>query len=151
MSIRCMQDSDIAKVNAIELQSLSPWSIPSLRQELLREHGVQYLLVDCDTIIAWAALQVLGSEAELMKIAVTQEYRRRGVALSFVSDITNILMEKGVKEIFLEVREKNVPACKLYEKIGFKQIGNRKKYYQNPQDNALIYKLSVVHSGELKS
>lgn len=144
MEIRPMHGADVAEICAIELQSPSPWNDASLRQELLREHGVQYLLVDCDTIVAWVAFQVLGPEAELLKIAVASDYRRRGLALFFLNEITKKLMEKGVEEIFLEVREKNTPASKLYEKIGFNKIGIRKNYYQKPQDNALLYKLSLV-------
>lgn len=144
MYIRDMQESDVASVNAIELQSLSPWSTSSLCGELSRQHGAQYLLVDCDTIVAWAAFQILGPEAELLKIAVSDAYRRRGLGSFFLCEISKMLAENGVEEIFLEVREQNDPACKLYQKIGFVQIGKRKKYYQNPQDNALIYKLGVA-------
>lgn len=148
MYIRDMQGSDIAQVNAIELQSLSPWQISSLEQELLREHGVQYLLIDCDTIVAWVAYQIVGPEAELLKIAVIDQYRRRGLALYFLNEMNKMLRDMGVEEIFLEVRENNVPACSLYEKMGFEAIGKRQKYYQNPQDNALIYKLDIAQSGE---
>jgi ribosomal-protein-alanine N-acetyltransferase len=50
--------------------------------------------------------------------------------------------ERKVKEVFLEVRESNFPAIKLYYKLGFKEIGRRKGYYKG--EDALIMKLTLA-------
>ena len=55
----------------------------------------------------------------------------------------NICRSNGVEDIFLEVRESNVSARALYVKLGFAEIGKRKKYYSNPTEDAILMKLSL--------
>ena len=50
---------------------------------------------------------------------------------------------KEVKSLFLEVRENNTAARKLYEKTGFVEVGMRKNYYSNPTENAVLYKMEI--------
>jgi ribosomal-protein-alanine N-acetyltransferase len=52
--------------------------------------------------------------------------------------LIGLATEKGVTEIFLEVRETNVGAIRLYERLGFEEVGIRKNYYEKPKENALI-------------
>ena len=70
-------------------------------------------------------------------IAVSPEYRKKGLA----GKLLEALFEKiGSAEIFLEVRESNQNAIALYQKYKFKQVGIRKNFYQNPQENAILMK-----------
>lgn len=74
---------------------------------------------------------------EILKIAVCPIARRKGLASKLIS---NCVEEK---EIFLEVRKSNEKAIKFYIKNGFKEIGIRKKYYPDNNEDAIIMKLEV--------
>jgi [ribosomal protein S18]-alanine N-acetyltransferase len=43
--------------------------------------------------------------------------------------------------ILLEVRESNLPARRLYEKHGFREVGRRRAYYRDPAEAAILYAL----------
>ena len=80
---------------------------------------------------------VLG-ETDMMNIAVHPDYRRRGVAQTLVNTLVTALAENGSHSLMLEVRVSNEPAKALYEKLGFRQVGLRPRYYRNPREDALI-------------
>lgn len=82
-------------------------------------------------------------EAEVLKIVVLKEYRRKGIASLLMKNVINKLVEVDVGVLFLEVRSDNVPAKMLYEKIGFEKIYERQKYYSDGVD-AYIYRLSLL-------
>ena len=71
-------------------------------------------------------------------MAVDKQYRRKNVAEQLVDNIIKKGKELGITDITLEVRESNVGAIALYEKLGFEEAGIRKNFYQRPTENALI-------------
>lgn len=150
MQIRRLVLEDLDQITAIELSSPSPWLYSSLVSELQRPHGVQYVVTSRDDqdIIAWCAALVLGVEAELLKIAVHFDSRKQGVALFCLTELSKRLLESNVQDIFLEVRSHNIPACQLYHKMGFQQVGIRPSYYQDPQDDALIFSKHIAYNSQ---
>jgi ribosomal-protein-alanine N-acetyltransferase len=82
-----------------------------------------------------------GPEWELENIAVLPEYRRRGLARRLLSALLKQARLQGAERIFLEVRESNLAAIRLYEAAGFQQLGRRREYYLNPTEDAL----TLVH------
>lgn len=148
MYIRPLTPQDLDQVAMIETSSHSPWSQSSLCSELLRAGGEQYVVVreDNSAVIGWCAVLVVAGEAELLKIAVSELYRKQGVAFFLLSDLLEKLAQQCVQDVFLEVRETNIPAYRLYRKLGFQQVGTRPKYYQNPPDDALIFAKHIAYS-----
>ena len=67
----------------------------------------------------------------ILTIDVSPQYRRRGVAQSLLREIEKIFREKGVKSCRLEVREDNIAALRLYQKLGYKKVARLKNYYEN--------------------
>ena len=80
---------------------------------------------------------VLG-ETDMMNVAVSPEFRRKGIAEALVNALVEALKEQGSHCLTLEVRASNHPARALYEKLGFSHIGTRKNYYRNPKEDGLI-------------
>lgn len=76
------------------------------------------------------------NEVEILNLAVSPEFRRRGLA----SDLLRNHLQPGVV-YFLEVRESNADARKLYTRMGFEKIGQRKRYYQNPVETAIVMRM----------
>ncbi|BHH86326.1 hypothetical protein LA52FAK_46150 [Desulforhopalus sp. 52FAK] len=140
-----MLDTDLAEVVCIEQQNKSPWSPKALADELRQERGV-VLVAELDNtpanrpcVVGWCASRYLAPEAELLKIAVSVELRKHGVASSLLSCLCNLLSEKGVETLFLEVRSQNQSALSFYKKTGFLQTGERIGYYSDPVDVALLF------------
>ena len=77
--------------------------------------------------------------ADIEDVFVIPEERGKKISSSLADKTLKDLKEKGVREVFLEVREKNSVARNLYEKFGFNIVSVRKKYY-NDGENAVIYK-----------
>jgi ribosomal-protein-alanine N-acetyltransferase len=67
----------------------------------------------------------------ILTIDVSPQYRRRGVAQNLLQEIEKIFREKGVKSCRLEVREDNIAALRLYQKLGYKKVARLKDYYEN--------------------
>ena len=103
-----------------------------------------YFESDCYTVYVTdggfcAIMQNLDS-ADLLDIAVLPEKRGEGRASSLMEFMIDDLKNKGVTQIFLEVRKSNESAIALYKKFGFEKISERKNYYSEPKEDALIYR-----------
>lgn len=76
------------------------------------------------------------AEREILNVAVASEFRRQGIATALLRH------ELGHRAVyFLEVRESNLAAQKLYRKLGFQEIGRRPNYYDSPQETAIVMKM----------
>ena len=87
-------------------------------------------------IVGYALGRVVADEAELLKICVLKEWRKRGIAEKMLGSLLGKMREKGAAACFLEVRSKNTPALALYQKLGFEKIALRRNYY--PDDDAVV-------------
>ena len=81
---------------------------------------------------------ILGYEGSITNVAIDPEYRRQGIGRKMLLKLIEIVKEKGVTALTLEVRVSNAPAISLYEGLGFKSVGQRPKYYTNPVEAAEI-------------
>ncbi len=77
------------------------------------------------------------SEREILNLAVAPEHRRRGVATLLVADE----IAKAPLDLFLEVRESNEAARTLYERCGFRLVGRRPGYYEEPPEAAIVMRM----------
>jgi ribosomal-protein-alanine N-acetyltransferase len=73
-------------------------------------------------------------ECEILNLAVAPEARRRGMATALAGEVTAL----AGGAVFLEVRCSNAAARKLYEKLGFRQVGLRKDYYHSPPEDGIV-------------
>jgi ribosomal-protein-alanine N-acetyltransferase len=74
-------------------------------------------------------------EIEVLNLAVSPAFRRQGIATTLLSALEH-------SDLFLEVRESNTPARSLYWKLGFRVVGKREEYYDDPVESALVMRLS---------
>ena len=139
MIIRKMKASDVAAIAELEKRCFSdPWSADSIASELVNPLSY-WLVAEVDGQVAgYVGSQSVLDAADMMNIAVSPEYRRRGVAKALVNELTAYLSKNNVIALLLEVRVSNEPAIALYEKMGFQQVGRRPNYYRNPREDALI-------------
>lgn len=108
--------------------------------ELNHSSGIQ-LVASKDKrakIIGWCCARIVVPEAELLKITVAPHYRRSGAGTLLLHHLIDRCDLAGCGEMYLEVREKNHAAFRLYQNSGFKKMGIRFNYYSAPADSALI-------------
>lgn len=93
------------------------------------------IYVACDPrrqIAGFAMLRHLVDEVELITIAVDRRWRRKGVGLLLMRALLEALRMSSARRILLEVADDNAAAIRLYDKLGFARIGERKGYYPRP-------------------
>jgi [ribosomal protein S18]-alanine N-acetyltransferase len=93
----------------------------------------------CGFIIA----RIVADECELENIAVDPSEVRQGIGSLLLLELNRIARARGIHRIFLEVRESNSAACRLYEKWGFARDGERSAYYSDPVEKAILYSLRL--------
>ena len=134
-----MNGGDVAQVAAIEASSLSPWSREQIAAELKRKTGLSLVAVaSAGELQAWCCGLHAGDDAELLKITVNPARRRQGIAEALLLEFCFQFTRHDTEQIFLEVRSQNLPALRLYGKLGFQETGRRNNYYKEPTDDALI-------------
>jgi len=88
-------------------------------------------------IIFWMIEKLI----EIHHIAVSPKHQKRGIGHALMKFILDQARQNEIPEIYLEVRKSNMGAIQFYQRFGFKKQGTRKEYYQNPVEDALIYKI----------
>ena len=145
MIIRKMKIDDAPAIAELEKQCFSdPWSEKSIASEATNPLSY-WLVAEIDGNIAgYVGSQTVLDAADMMNIAVSPAYRRQGIGQALVNALTDYLQHNGVIALLLEVRVSNIQAIALYDKLGFKQVGRRPKYYHNPREDALILRKELV-------
>ncbi len=140
MRIKKASKERLDAVLEIEKSSFSaPWSRESFKGELAAAES--HFTVSEDEngeITGFCVMRVFGDEAELFNIAVSPERRNAHIGETLLTEALEYAKSKKVSAVFLEVRESNTAARKLYEKKGFRSIGVRRGYYDFPTEDAVL-------------
>jgi ribosomal-protein-alanine N-acetyltransferase len=125
---------------ALEARSFAdPWTRADLEPLFGAGAAAAFLARDAaGAAVGFALFQLLPGEAELLRIGVVPEARRRGAARRLLAAALGALAAGGRPACHLEVRAGNLPACALYERLGFVRVGLRRAYYADGED-ALRY------------
>ncbi len=83
------------------------------------------------------------AEAEILNLGVAMHARRRGIGRCLVQHMLAELGERDVSVVYLEVRESNAAARRLYEEVGFREVGRRARYYRQPVEDAVILRAAI--------
>jgi ribosomal-protein-alanine N-acetyltransferase len=140
---RTMSHDDLPQVSDIERRSYDyPWSHGVFRDCLLAGYSC-IVLERADEIAGYGILSVAAGEAHILNLCVDPGCRRLGYGDRLLDEILLRARAAGVREIFLEVRPSNATALSLYRKKGFRQIANRRAYYQarNVREDAAVLSL----------
>jgi [ribosomal protein S18]-alanine N-acetyltransferase len=128
--IRLMRDSDLESVAAIErLVQTHPWNKQQFQESLASYQCTVY--EQANQVVGFCILQPVLDEANLLLMAIHPSQQGKGLGYKLLDQSIQQLKNNPI-QIFLEVRESNTAAIRLYEKTGFHQIDLRKNYYPNP-------------------
>lgn len=140
MIIRIMEPKDVPAAAVLEAENFSePWSEHSFMEEIKKETSIYLVAYENNKLVGVCGLVTAFDEGEVLNVSVQKEYRKQGIALKMLKHLFAEAEHKGIRHFTLEVRESNVPARTLYEKLGFACEGIRPDFYRNPTENAAIY------------
>lgn len=134
------QNQDLDAVCEIEQKVFTtPWSRQSFLDCARWSEFWFYVAVQDEKIVGYFVSQVVGEEAELHNIAVDPSSQKKGIGKKLMGFFLKKGSEENVENIFLMVRPSNLAAVTLYQSFGFSLLDRRKKYYQDNQEDALIF------------
>ena len=119
------------------------WSYNILKNELLNDKTTYIVAKENNQIVGFAGIMTCLDEATLNNIVVKKSCRGRGIGGELLEALLELCADMNMKSLTLEVNVSNTPAIKLYEKFGFKNLGIRKKYYNNSQDAIIMTKYDI--------
>jgi ribosomal-protein-alanine N-acetyltransferase len=146
MMIREMTPMDADAAAFIEKETFSqPWSRQAFLDSLANPNTM-FLTAeeecggndDAPVVIGYVGMYLAGDEGEITNVAVTPDFRRKGIGKALISELIARAEERGVSRIVLEVRVSNHPAIALYEQMGFCRVGTRRGFYDFPKEDADI-------------
>jgi [ribosomal protein S18]-alanine N-acetyltransferase len=146
MSIRPATADDVAAIAALEAASFpeDAWPAGYLADAIAGTlHGTGVLVAEVDgVVVVHAIASVVFEMAELQRIAVAPEHRRRGIAGLLLAAVRDRAAARGAPALLLEVKETNAGALAFYERAGFVEIDRRPRYYRNG-DTAIVLSLPL--------
>ena len=144
-----MTVADVEAVHAIETACFSaPWSKASFYREVTENECARYIVLREDGVaIAYAGVWFVLDEGHITNIAVRPDRRGMGYGERVTRALIQLAADSGMNWMTLEVRRSNKAAQNLYHKLGFIDVGYRKRYYDNTED-ALIMALERLPEGD---
>lgn len=104
-----------------------------INKEILSDTDSIYNYMDGETVLGYLEIRLVDGVVDVMNLFVNEENRRQGIGTKLMNKMID---EEDYSRIMLEVNENNNPAIRLYNKLGFKEISLRERYYG--EDTALI-------------
>ncbi len=140
VTVRAAAEIDLVAIHAIECASFGdPWALEGFRDLIDHPRAKMEVAVDASgEVLGYAVAWYVADESEIANFAVAPVARRRGVGALLLDRILRAAAEFGANTVFLEVRESNEDARKLYEAREFEVAGKRNNYYRKPDEDALI-------------
>lgn len=142
---RSMQEDDLPQVMHIERQVYThPWS-QGIFLDCIRGDYICRVLMDGDVMLGYSIMSVAIGESHLLNVCVDPAQQSRGIGRYLLFQVIDDAKEELAESLFLEVRPSNIHANRLYESMGFTEIGRRKGYYPSHEgrEDALVLALSL--------
>ena len=139
MELRRARPDDATAIAEMEEKIFNdPWVKKDIFSYICSDTGMCFSALDESGVVGYIIGRKIPPEGEIYRIAVREDKRQRGIGYRLLSYAMKTERGSGVETVFLEVRSKNTAARALYLAYGFKEMGIRRNYYQNPQDDAVI-------------
>lgn len=137
---RRMTLADVEQVHALEESTFAqPWSLQSFIDEMERNACARYIVAEeAGTVLGYAGAWLIIDEGHITNVAVAQSVRGKGVGTALMEALMQYAANMGVQYMTLEVRKTNLIAQKLYRRMGFMELGVRKRYYEDNGEDALL-------------
>lgn len=144
-ALRAMRLEDLDTVAALEAGAYEfPWTLGIFR-DCLRAGYECWVLARGDQVIGYAVLSVAASEAHLLNVCIAPDHQRGGHGTRVIRRMIDLARWHHADRMFLEVRPSNTRAIRLYDHIGFNEIGRRPNYYpaRHGREDAIVMAIEL--------
>jgi ribosomal-protein-alanine N-acetyltransferase len=118
----------IAAVHNVSFQR--GWGEDEIHRLLIEHNVVAHRATNRRAFVGFILSRLAAGEAEILSVAIAPAWRGRAIARPMLMLHLRRLAGLGVRSVFLEVGERNAPACRLYRRAGFHEVGRRQGYYE---------------------
>jgi [ribosomal protein S18]-alanine N-acetyltransferase len=146
--IEPMRAADLEAVVRIERASFpTPWPRQAFLHELERNRVAALWVARAEgsdeaggaaPVVGYLCLWIVADEVHVTNLAVDPAWRGEGIARFLLATLLARHRAAGARRAFLEVRPGNVEARRLYEGLGFREVGRRRGYYVDTGEDALL-------------
>src|ERR1700758_4970345 len=146
-AIRPAQAADVDDVGAIERAVFSdPWSAHDFG-ECVASGALFLVAEEHGTVVGYVVAHDAADEGEILNLGVAPAHRRRGLGRALIQGVVALLGKRGVRVVYLEVRESNAGARRLYQSLGFGEVARRARYYRRPVEDAVVLRAAIQADG----
>ena len=143
-TVRFVSEDDIKGIHDVAVGNCdNPWSEEQFEKELQNELSLFLCAKHNNRVVGFINIHTVIPDAHINEIAVKKELRRQGIAAMLLNSGISESRNRGCEIMTLEVRSENMAARNLYMKNGFKDVGIRKRFYSNPDDDAVTMKRDI--------
>ncbi len=141
---------DIFRIEQLSYNGKSPWRKEMFYKDLNRNPHTIYIIMDYkgEKVAFLGARTTKGREVHISNICVLPQYRSLGCASALITQLVNCANILEKKEITLEVRQSNIPARRLYHRMGFVETGMKLGYYHLEKEDAIEMTLELQSGDE---
>jgi ribosomal-protein-alanine N-acetyltransferase len=148
-SIDVACDDDITAISEIEREAFSdPWSARSFRDAL--EHPAVYFgcaRSDGSGVLGYVVAWFVADEGEIANLAVAPAGWGHGIGRALLDAALTEAKHRRIESVYLEVRDSNERARRLYQSRGFEEVGRRRAYYRRPVEDAIVLRRTLKSGG----
>lgn len=139
MTFREMLVEDLDQVVDIEQNLFSvPWTKEGFLTYLMKKDTMFFVVEEKERILGYCSMMTVLDEGDILNVAVRSDRQKEGIGLFLVDSMLRMAEMQGIRLVHLEVRQGNGTARRLYQRLGFKEDGLRRDYYENPVENAVL-------------
>jgi ribosomal-protein-alanine N-acetyltransferase len=139
VTIRSAVLDDLPAILAIEQEAASAAHWTREQYAGLVESGIVLVAEQGRNISGFACAKTVAGDWEIENMVVAKQGRRRGIGSGLLDELLRRIRNQAGAAAWLEVRESNQPARRLYKRYGFHETGRRRGYYRNPDEDAVLY------------
>ena len=145
IQIEPMSAQTTAEVAQIEAECFSqPWSHDAFIAELSNPGAATFVAKSDGVVAGFINLGFVLDEASVNNIAVKKSYHRQGIGKTLLNAAVAYCQNNRLTTLMLEVRKSNLPAIALYEQFGFQSVGIRKRFYSDPEEDAILMNKNIA-------
>lgn len=139
MTFREMLVEDLDQVVDIEQNLFSvPWTKEGFLTYLMKKDTMFFVVEEKERILGYCSMMTVLDEGDILNVAVRSDRQKEGIGQFLVDSMLRMAEMQGIRLVHLEVRQGNGTARRLYQRLGFKEDGLRRDYYENPVQNAVL-------------
>jgi ribosomal-protein-alanine N-acetyltransferase len=148
VSISPAGEADLGAIAKIERAAFSdPWSERSFR-EALSQPAIYFVAArsDAGDVLGYVVAWFVADEGQIANLAVAPAGWGKGIGRALLTSALREAVSRGATDVYLEVRNSNSRARRLYGSCGFKEVGRRRNYYRLPVEDAVVLRRTLTQA-----